>query len=54
MVCTFKLGAGKPHQDPVDTEEEIFSVANISKIIRLHIVLLIISTYRIHFCVVFH
>ncbi len=24
MVCTLKLGAGKPHQNPVDTEEEIF------------------------------
>jgi hypothetical protein len=24
MACTFKFEAGKPHEDPVDTEAQIF------------------------------
>jgi len=24
MACTFKFGAGQPHEDPVDTEAQIF------------------------------
>ena len=24
MACTFKFGAGKPPEDPVDTEAQIF------------------------------